>query len=146
MRNIITIKESVFVAMPQAAVWDFTQDYAQRHLWDKLIKSAVVIQEEPRTINIKSMDGSTMTIVYKSEKRPYKTSLAIVEINSPIIESGGGSWQYTFEPGGTIWTQVNTIVLKDNFFCRLLTPFVTMLFQWATRTSMEKAKQLLEQQ
>ena len=45
-----------------------------------------------------------MTFVYKLDDRPHKTSLAATEIESPIIESAGGSWTYEDQSDKTLWT------------------------------------------
>jgi len=43
----VTVKESIWIAAPIEAVWDYTQDYAHRREWDDSILEAEVVQEEP---------------------------------------------------------------------------------------------------
>ncbi|MGH2591930.1 MAG: SRPBCC family protein, partial [Anaerolineae bacterium] len=51
----VTVKESIWIAAPIETVWDYTQDYAQRHDWDDSILEAEVVQEEPaRLIHIRA--------------------------------------------------------------------------------------------
>lgn len=146
MRNIITIKESIFVALPPEEVYDFTQDYSKRPLWDSLVKEATVLETTPnRIVNLKAKDGSTMTVRYKQEDRPHKTSLAMTEVQSQMMQGGGGSWQYEAQDGGTLWTQVNTIILKDAVWAKLMIPVATKYFKDKTIQAMQKAKELMEQ-
>ncbi len=146
MRNIITIKESIFVALPPEEVYDFTQDYSKRPLWDPLVKEANMLETEPtRVIYLKAKDGSTMTVRYKQEDRPHKTSLAMTEVQSQMMQGGGGSWQYEAQDGGTLWTQVNTIILKDALWAKLMIPVATKYFKDKTIQAMQKAKELMEQ-
>lgn len=104
------------------------------------------MQEEPRTVAVKGPFGTEMTFIYKDEKRPYKTSLAMVDVKSPIIESGGGAWSYQLEGNTTIWTQVNTIVLKNNILGALLLPIAELIFQRLTLSSMQRAKDIMEKE
>lgn len=145
MRNIITITESIFINQPPEVVYDFTQDYSKRHLWDNLVTQAEVTETEPtRTVHVTSKDGSTMTMQYKLEDPPNKTSLAITEVKSPMVTGGGGSWQYEAQDGGTLWTQVNTIILKDAIWAKLMIPAATEYFKNKTIKAMQTAKEMME--
>lgn len=144
MRNIITIKESIFIAQSPEVVYDFTQDYSKRPLWDSLVKKATVTETKPRVVKMVAKDGSTMTVRYKQEDRPHKTSLAMTDVVSPMMDSGGGSWQYEAQDGGTLWTQVNTIILKDAIWAKLMIPVASKYFKDKTIQAMQKAKEMME--
>ena len=145
MSNTITITDSIFIARTPEEVYDFTQDFGKRHEWDRLVKQATVVETEPtRLVKMIAKDGSEMTIRYKLERRPEKTSLAILETNSQMMSGGGGSWQYEAQDGGTLWTQVNTIILKDALWAKLMQPVATQYFKDKTKQAMQKVKELME--
>ena len=85
-----------------------------------------------------------MTFVYKLDDKPNKTTLKAIEIESAYIKSAGGSWNYEDKDGGTIWTQVNTMVLKDSVFLSLFSWSFKFLIQAQTRRAMNKVKAILE--
>lgn len=141
----IVIKHSIFINKPREQVWDFTQDYNTRHIWDHSIKDAYVVEYKPnRIIRLKTNGNTTMTLVYKQDQRPYKTSLATTEVQSQFIESAGGSWIYEEDNGGTNWTQRNTILLKSKRLFSIFLPFFRWMLTREISVSMNRAKQLLE--
>ncbi len=85
-----------------------------------------------------------MTFIYKLDDRPNKTTLAATEIQSPIVEAAGGSWNYVEQNKGTLWSQTNTIIFKKNFLSFLLLPFYKFVFTRLTKEAMRKAKKLIE--
>ena len=85
-----------------------------------------------------------MTLVYKLYDRPHKTSLAATEIKSSLLESAGGSWTYEEQNGGTLWTQVNTLVFKRHFGLPALLPFYKFIFERQMKEAMGKAMRLIE--
>lgn len=139
----VTITETVFIAQTPEVVWDFTQDYSKRHLWDKTILSAVVIQQNPRKIAIKGIGRLSAELLYKLDERPRKTSLAMMNIKSPFIIGGGGSWNYEAKDGGTLWTQTNSLVLKNNFLSFLMRPLIQGMLKTNTRQAMQLAKRII---
>src|SRR5437870_249926 len=95
MRNEITIRHSIIIEKPKETVWDFTQDYSRRMSWDSSVLETTLLQYYPqRIIKIRTKGRTTMNFVYKLEDKPNKTTLVAREIQSPIIESAGGSWTY----------------------------------------------------
>ena len=85
-----------------------------------------------------------MTFVYKLDEKPNKTSLKAIDIVSPYIKSAGGSWNYEDQNDGTLWTQTNTIVLKETLYLLLFSWLIKWKFQIQTRDAMEKVKRILE--
>ena len=120
----IVTKATVFIAASRETVWDFTQDYSKRHLWDSTIRSAHLIQEHPRVAFITGMAMLTCELHYKLDDRPVKTSLAMMNTKSPIIAGGGGYWHYEAKDNGTLWTQTNAIVLRQNILSFFIKPIV----------------------
>ena len=145
MRNKITIRNSIFVNRPPDEVWDFTQDYKLRTSWDKTVKEAKIIQEEPsRKVWIKTTGDEEVLFKYKLERRPEKTSLVMMESNSYWFKGGGGSWVYYEKNGGTNWVQTNTVVLRKGLLGRLAKPLVAILLKWNTGQAMKRAKKIIE--
>ena len=141
----VTVKESIWIAAPIEAVWDFTQNYAHRREWDDSILEAEVVQEEPaRLVRIRAAGGVRFTAKYTLFRRPHKTSLAMVGVRSSWVSGGGGSWLYEEKDGGTLWTQTNTLSIKHPIVYWLLRPVLTWQLRKSTRRSMQKAKALLE--
>jgi hypothetical protein len=146
LKNIITIRQSIFIEKQKEVVWDFTQDYSNRKNWDSAVIEATVLQTSPnRIVKLQFRDNSTATFVYKQDERPNKTSLSAKEVQSTLLLSGGGSWSYDTKDGGTIWTQNNTLILKNHFWIRVLIPFYKLLFSFQVKKAMKKAKELIEQ-
>ena len=85
-----------------------------------------------------------MTFVYKLDDRPNTTTLATQEVESPIIESAGGSWNYRDQDGGTLWSQTNTIIFKKNVLMPVLLPFYKWIFSTQMKNAMKKVKKMLE--
>lgn len=145
LKNSITIKQSIFINKPKSIVWDYTQNYAKRSVWDTSVLSAEVLHTSPnRMVKLKLKGNTTMTFVYKLDDKPNKTTLKAIEIESAYIKSAGGSWNYEDKDGGTIWTQVNTMVLKDSVFLSLFSWSFKFLIQAQTRRAMNKVKAILE--
>jgi len=87
-------------------------------LWDKSIIDCKLISESTiRKAYIKVKGGMTATLEYKLFEPPYKTSLRMINIASPIVIDGGGSWTYqkqnygtpdnTFGVNGFVTTDIN---------------------------------------
>ncbi|MCB9216460.1 MAG: SRPBCC family protein [Candidatus Kapaibacterium sp.] len=145
MSKGITIKEKIYIARSPEVVWDYTQDYSRRHLWDRSVISARVIQEEPvRVVEIRARGRMRARFQYKYGKRPHKTTLAMIQVESPFVVGGGGSWVYEPESEGTWWTQVNTLILKENLLVRLLRPMIVKQLRQGIRSSMEVARRIIE--
>ena len=103
--NIITLKNAIFIHRSPETVWDFTQDYSKRALWDSNVVAAEVLSPSPnRIVRLKIKGGTMMTLAYKLDDRPHKTSLASTAVHSPFIKTAGGSWNYEKKRGYTMDT------------------------------------------
>jgi len=144
-RRTISWKVSILINVSRTEVWDFTQNYDNRMLWDKSVLEVKVLQSfPPREVMLKIKGNTTMTFVYKTEQKPAKTSLAINKIESPLIEGGGGSWSYEEWEGTTLWTQRNTLLFKNKMHVVLLLPLYRWMLKLQTTAAMRKAKKMLE--
>jgi hypothetical protein len=85
-----------------------------------------------------------MTVVYKLDRRPERTSAAFVDVDSSWISGGGGSWQYDEDAGGTRWQQTNSLELKRPGLAWLLAPMFERSLRRSMRRSMAEAKRRLE--
>lgn len=141
----VTVRNSIYIRNSPEVVWDYTQDYSKRRDWDRSVLEAAVISAQPRQVRIKGIGGLVTELHYKLDDRPHKTTLVMVNTSSPLIEGGGGSWEYLPEGDGTIWTQTNTIILKGVLLARLLKPFISLAMKRNVRNAMEKAKKIIEQ-
>ena len=144
-RNSITIKASILIHKSREIVWDYTQNYDHRTIWDSAVLEATVLQDTPnRIVKLKTRGKTTMTFIYKLDDRPNKTTLVAKDIISPLIVSAGGSWNYAEQNGGTLWSQTNTITFKSNFLLNFLVPVYKRIFIFQTKKSMKKVKREIE--
>lgn len=143
-RLTIRVSESIEIARPPEAVWDFTQDLSRRAEWDVGVRTAQLIGEEPRRAHLDLAGLGPVTAEYRLYRRPERTSLAFTGVRSPWVVGGGGSWDYQLVPAGTRWTQTNTLVLRPGLRSRLLAPLVRARLASGTRRSLRRAKRLLE--
>ncbi len=141
----ITIKETILIGKPREVVWDYTQNYDNRTVWDRSVIETIVLQTEPnRIVKLNLKGNTTMTFIYKLDDQPHKTTLVAKEIISTFIESAGGSWIYEEQDGTTKWTQTNTIVFKPSLILKLLLPIFKRIFSTQTRRAMKRAKKEIE--
>lgn len=144
-KNGITIRHSILIAKSRELVWDYTQNYVNRTIWDHSIIETTVLQTIPsRMVKLKMRGNTTMTFIYKHDERPHMTTLVAKDIQSYIILSAGGSWRYEEQNGKTLWTQTNTIAFKENFLLVFLLPIYKYIFSWMLKKAMWKAKQEIE--
>lgn len=147
MKNRITITHNIYINIKPDELWDFTQDYSKRSVWDKSITSAKVIKpDSPRVVDVFFSRNAKATLVYKLDSRPKKTTLVMTKVNSFFIKKGGGSWTYIAKDNGTIWTQTNALVLKENLLCFLFRGIIRTILLRNTKKAMNNVKQLMEQE
>ena len=143
--NTINIKHSIFIKRSPEQVWDYTQNYDNRKKWDKTVVKAEVLQTKPkRMVKLKMKGSTTMTLEYKLEQRPNKTSLQAKDIQSSLIQAAGGSWTYEKQDEGTLWTQTNNIVLKNRLWNSLMFPLYKNIYLSQLITAMKLAKIMIE--
>lgn len=144
MDRSITIRESVDIARPPDAVWDYTQDYANRTAWDVGVEAVEILGADPRRVRLRLAGTGWVTIEYRLDRRPVRTSLAFTESDAGWLAGGGGSWDYEAIEHGTRWTQTNTLVFANRLVAMLLRPLARRRLAASTRTAMAAAKAVLE--
>lgn len=142
-RRRITVSERVHVARSPHDVFDYSQDYGRRAEWDPSVTDAQVVCESPRRIRIAVRGLGRFTVSYQLFRRGQRTSAALVDVASPWISGGGGSWRYEPRDGGTDWTQTNTLELKRPWLV-LIAPLMQASLRSTMRRSMAEAKRQLE--
>jgi hypothetical protein len=143
-RVTVTATETVHVERAPDQVFDYTQDYATRSVWDASVLEAVVTSDDPRRVSLKVDGIGDMVLEYKLFRRGDRTSAAFTEVKSPYFVGGGGSWSYEARDGGTDWTQTNTLEFKSSLVGRLLGPIVRRRLSKGMHVAMLKAKGIME--
>ena len=85
-----------------------------------------------------------MTVAYRLDRRPERTSAAFTDVDSAWIGGGGGSWEYEPADGGTRWEQTNSLELKRPRLAFVLGPLLERGLRQSTRRAMAEAKRRLE--
>ena len=143
-RHVVSVTESIWVARPPEAVWDYTQDFTRRTEWDAGIAEATILTQEPRTVRVRVAGLGRMTVVYRLDRRPERTSAAFEDVSSAWITGGGGSWEYEAVDGGTRWQQTNSLELKRPGLTRFVAPLIERILRRSTQRAMAEAKRRLE--
>ena len=143
-RHTVTVTETVHVDRPPDEVFDYTQDYSTRPVWDASIKSAEKLSDEPRRFRVRMPGVGEVVIEYKLFRRGERTSAAFTDIKSTLFAGGGGSWRYEQRDGGTEWTETNTLEFKNRIVGSLMAPMVRRNMAKGMRTAMAKAKSIME--
>jgi hypothetical protein len=143
-RQTISVSHTIHVDRPPDAVFDYTQDYSTRSLWDPSITDSELLSDEPRRVRATIKGVGSTVVEYKLFRRGERTSAAFTQMDSRFVTGGGGSWSYAACDGGTDWTQNNTLELKPGLVGRLLAPMVRRSLDSAMRESMAKAKEIME--
>jgi hypothetical protein len=143
-RRIVSVTETIWVERPPEAVWDYTQDFTRRTEWDAGIAEATILTQEPRSVRVKVAGLGRMTVVYRLDRRPERTSAAFTDVESAWISGGGGSWEYEASDGGTRWQQTNSLELKRPRLAFLIAPLLDRGLRRSTKRAMAEAKRQLE--
>ena len=143
-RHSVTVTETVYVDRPPDEVFDYTQDYSTRPVWDASIKSAEKLGDEPRRFRLQMPGVGEAVIEYRLFRRGKRTSAAFTDVKSTIFAGGGGSWNYEDRDGGTEWTQTNTLEFKNRVIGSLMASLVRRSMTNGMRTAMAKAKSIME--
>lgn len=143
-RHVVAVTEAIWVNRPPEVVWDYTQDYTHRPEWDAGVAEVTVLGSEPRAVRVKIPNLGSMTVVYRLDRRPERTSAAFTDVESSLVSGGGGSWEYAAAEGGTRWRQTNSLELKHPRLGFLLGPVLEHGLRRSTRRAMAEAKRRLE--
>ena len=141
----VTVSSSIQIDAPPDVVWDYTQNWRQRHEWDGSVAKATYLSEMPPVVvQVEGVGGLRFRVSYKTMQRPHLTSLVMSDLNSFWIKGGGGSWKYEENDRKTLWTQHNTLVLRDDLLGRIFRPLFAFVLARATRQMMARAKARIE--
>lgn len=143
-RVTVTGTHTIHVDRSPEAVFDYTQDYRTRAVWDPTVLDAKVISEEPRVVHMELAGIGPVTLRYTLFRRGERTSAAFDGGRSRFFSGGGGSWSYVAKDGGTDWTQTNTLELRPGLLGRLVAPMIRRNMATLTRKGMVRAKKLME--
>lgn len=143
-RVVATATEEIWIDRSPEAVFDYTQDYSRRMEWDAGISEAAIVADAPRTARVTVPGLGSMSVVYRLDRRPERTSAAFEDVDSRWITGGGGSWQYEPVERGTKWRQTNTLELRSGLLPRLLAPVMRWNLRRSMRRAMAEAKRRLE--
>ena len=145
-RVTVTVSHTVHVSRSPEEVFDYTQDYTTRMDWDPTVKSAKVLSEDPRRVQVALEGIGPLVIEYKLFRRGERTSAAFTDVSSRLIAGGGGSWSYEPRDGGTDWTETSTLEFRNGLVGRLFAPLLRRNMATLTRKAMDKAKSIMESQ
>ena len=143
-RVTVTGTHTVHVNRTPEAVYDYTQDYSTRSVWDQSITQVEVLSNSPRTYRLVIKGIGRFTIEYRLDRRGDRTSAAFTRVDAAFFSGGGGSWSYVAGNGGTDWTATNTFELKHRLLGRVLAPLVRRQMLASMRKSMATAKEIME--
>jgi hypothetical protein len=143
MDTSITIRQTIVITAPPDVVWDLTQDFGRRRDWEPGIEAAELLASDPRRVRVRLKDTGSVTIAYRLERRPVRTSLAFEDVDSPWIRGGGGSWEYEPVEGGTRWTRTDTLVLRNRLIAVLFGAVIRRRFATGTAEAMARAGALI---
>ena len=143
-RQTVTVSHTVHVKRSPEDVFDYTQDYSTRMDWDPTVKSARVLSEDPRRVQVDMEGIGPLVIEYKLFRRGERTSAAFNDVNSRLISGGGGSWTYEARDGGTDWTETSTLEFRNGMVGRLFAPILRRNMATLTRKAMDNAKTIME--
>ncbi len=145
MNKTVTVKHEVLIAANKEAVWNFTQDFERRMLWDKTVLGYSILQKKPfKIVRIKTLGFVITDLKYKLCRRFEKTSLQMTNTRSMLFGGGGGSWNYESTDGGTRWTQTNSLTFKNRLLFFFFAGLIKAHLSYSTRKSMKTARQFLE--
>jgi hypothetical protein len=140
----ITVSESIQVERAPADVFDFTQDYARRGKWDRLVVRTQSLDGGVRRFRIKVRGTGSYTVEYRLFRRGVRTSARFTDVDSSWLAGGGGSWRYTPSGAGTRWIQTNTLELRSRWWLGPARSLVRLALRRSMRRAMSNAKRLME--
>lgn len=98
----------------------------------------------PVIVQVEGAGGLRFKVSYTTMRRPHLTALAMSDLNSFWLRGGGGSWKYEENGGKTLWTQHNTLVLRDGVLGWIARPLFALVLAITTRQLMARAKTNIE--
>lgn len=142
---LVSVTESIRIEAPPEIVFDFTQDWTARARWDASVLEARVLAGTPLPrVAVRLAGGTSGVFAYRLFERPRRTSVALLEVRSALLDGGGGSWSYAAHEDGTLWTVTNSLHLRSPIVGWILAPFVRVALRRGTRAALAAAKAAIE--
>jgi ribosome-associated toxin RatA of RatAB toxin-antitoxin module len=147
--NTIKFAEKITIATEPLVAFDFTQDYANRLVWDTFLRQAVLVEgATSAALGVKAYcvakNGLGMETEYVSFNRPKVTAVKMTK--GPFLFSSFlGSWNFKeLATGTTEVTFLYSFGLRFPF--NLVAPLVRLNLQRNVRQRLRDLKCCLEQQ
>ncbi|MCC2546240.1 SRPBCC family protein [Hymenobacter sp. BT175] len=123
----IRFAESIQIACPQQRVFDYTQDYDQRLVWDTFLREAILLdgaKEAAKGVKswCVSRHGIGMETEYVSFNRP---AVVAVKLTRPmnLFRTFAGSWRFE-----QLTTELTNVIFTYSFTLRFpLAPFAGLV-------------------
>lgn len=144
----MNIKYSVEINATAKELFELTQDYSKRTLWDPLTNEAFLVNADTAAdgelVRCTAKNGMSMDTVYVSYK-PNKVA-AVKLIKGPyIFDKFAGGWRFDeLSPNKTLVKFSYTITTKPKWLSWLLTPLVVAGFRHETRKRIRALKAYAE--
>lgn len=129
------IEQSAILSESPERLFDFTQDYSRRHLWDPFPESYHFVPPDSgpgvgATLIVRAKNGQSMTVRYVSYNRP--RAAAIEMVSGPwFISRFHGTWSFN-----SLARQQTRVTFKYNVIARplalawLIQPILNRSFKW----------------
>jgi ribosome-associated toxin RatA of RatAB toxin-antitoxin module len=146
--DAIKFSEKITIAAEPLAVFDFTQDYTNRPVWDTFLRKAVLIEGATNAaLGVKAYcvakNGLGMETEYVSFHRPKVTAVKMTK-GPFLFNSFLGSWNFKELTNGT--TEVTFLYSFGlRFPFSLVAPLVRQNLQRNVRQRLRDLKNCLEQ-
>ncbi|MCB2410541.1 SRPBCC family protein [Hymenobacter lucidus] len=147
--KLIKFVEAIQIARPPAQVFDYTQDYSQRLVWDTFLREAVLLDgatEAGKGVKswCVSKHGIGLETEYVSFNRP---TVAAIKLTRPMgmFSAFAGSWRFE-ELGPELTHTVFTYSFALRFPLALFGPLVRVVLAANVRGRLQDLKAKLEAQ
>ncbi|MGH2587380.1 MAG: SRPBCC family protein [Dehalococcoidia bacterium] len=144
MTTTVTRTEQIVIAASLDAVWEYTQDYCRRWEWDATVLIFREGEGTGGTVHALTLGGLRCTLRRTLVEHPRRSGFLLVNVESPWVAGGGGEWLYEPTPGGTRWTQTNSLVVQPDLPPRQLRLLIAWQLGMGTRRAMEAARTCIE--
>lgn len=146
--NTMKLKQTVIIHANAETLFDLTQDYDKRKLWDTLMGDIQLLGELPiqkgTQLKYTANNGFSMIVEYQNYKRPTIASIKMISTSLLFAEFAGG-WR--FEPLDDTHTKITLAYhIKARFLPRLTTPILVKLFAKENQKRFDTLKQFIENQ
>lgn len=140
--------ESIQIARPQQAVFNYTQDYSQRLKWDTFLREAVLLDGASAAgLGVKSWCVSKHGIGMETEYVSFNSPrVAAVKLTRPVglFQAFAGSWRFELL-APNLTNVIFTYAFSLRGPLRMFSPLARYVLQLNVRGRLRDLKQMLEQ-